>query len=146
MVSLAGISFADAGAPIAVEGWRYVEGPNDLHVYVCERPDCVERSRVFFYLDQPNSAALPGIWWKQERAVSGLLSEPSKTFSPSSIELATGRIHSLATSSDGSKSFYEFGDVNGSKWHASLSSASPDEKASRTNLEQFEAALRQLGN
>src|SRR5579872_1072163 len=140
------VSSAHAAAPIAVDGWRYIEGPNDLHVYVCDRSECVSGSRVFFQLDQPNSAALPGIWWKLEAAVSTLLSERSKTFSPASIEFATGRTRRLAMSADGSRTYYEFGDVNGPRWRASLSSASRDERASQANLERFEAALERNRN
>ena len=144
--SATGTSLAHAAAPIAVDGWHYIEAPNGLQVYVCDRPDCVEGSRVMCAFDPPNSAALPGSWWKQEAIVSELLGEPSKTFSSSSIELATGRMYELATSSDGTKTYYEFGEVKGPNWRASVSSASRDEKASQENLTRFEAALKHVTN
>jgi hypothetical protein len=143
---MVGISAASAAAPIAIEGWRYIEGPNDLRVYVCDRSDCVRGSRVICHFDPPNSAPFPGIWWRHEAAVSALLGEPSKTFSPLASDLSLRRWYKTATSSDGSKTYYELGDVIGTKWHASLTSASPDEKASRANLEQFEAALERVKN
>jgi hypothetical protein len=141
-----GVSTVDAAAPVVVDGWRYIEGPHNLQVYVCDRSDCVKGSRVVCSFDPPNSATFLGIWRKQEAAVSALLGEQSKTFSPSSIEFATGRMYGLATSSDGSTTYYEFGDVKGREWRASLSSASRDEKASRANLEQFEATLKRARN
>ena len=147
LVSLiAGISSSAAAAPVAVDGWRYVEGPNELHVYVCSRSDCVPGSRVTFYFDPPNSATFPGIWWKHEVAVTALLGEPSKTFSPLASDLLMRRWHKIATSADGSKPFYALGGVDDPKWRASVTSASRDEKASQANLEQFEAALRPVGN
>jgi hypothetical protein len=44
------------------------------------------------------------------------------------------------------KTFYALGGVDYPKWRASVTSASRDEKASQANLEQFEAALRHVGN
>ncbi|WP_156898739.1 hypothetical protein [Bradyrhizobium erythrophlei] len=141
----AGISSADA-APAAVDGWRYVEGPNQLHVYVCERSDCAVGSRVFFRFNTLSSAVFPGILRKQEAAASDILGEPSKVFSPFAIDLSTGQMHGVAKLMDGSKAYYSFGDVDGSNWRASLSSSSRDETASQVNLEKFEAVLKSVRN
>jgi hypothetical protein len=135
-------SSAAAAAPVSVDGWRYVEGPNELHLYVCDRSDCVPGSRVFLHFDRINSAVFPGIFRKWEAAVSDTLGEPSKVFSPFAIDLLTGQMHGVATVGDGSKTYYSFGDADVSSGHASLSSSSPDEMASQANLKQFEAALK----
>jgi hypothetical protein len=54
-------------------------------------------------------------------------------------------MYRLATSPDGSKTYYEFATFDGGELHALLTS-SPGERASRTNLELFEVALKQIGN
>ena len=143
---LAGICVAWAAAPVVVDGWRYVEGPNDLHVYVCDRSDCAPGSRVFYHFDPPNEALVPGILRKQEAAVSEMLGEPSKAFSPSEIDLISGQMRSIATASDGSKVYYASGVVHVSKWDAWLSSASSDQTTSQANLKQFEAALKHVSD
>ena len=143
---IVGISAADAAAPVEIDGWRYIEGSNDLLVYVCSHPDCVEGSRVICHFDAPKSAVFPGIWRKYEGTVSALLGEQGKTFSPFTIDLASGRASSIATSSDGSKNYYVLGDVSTPEWRASLSSTSGDEKAAQVNLEKFEIALKRPRN
>lgn len=142
---LAGVSLANAAGPVSVDGWRYVEGPNDLHIYVCDGPSCGEGSRVFWHFDPPNSVTYPEIWRQYEVAVSGLLDEPSRKF-PIGIFGSNGGGIGFAISSDGSRFYYQLGDVEGSKWHASLTSASRDETLTQTNLERFEAALERIRN
>jgi hypothetical protein len=143
---VAWVSSANAAAPVSVDGWRYVEGPNKLHVYVCERPDCAVGSRIFFRFNPLSSAVFPGILRKQEAAVSDILGEPSTVFSPFAIDLSTGQMHGVAKLMDGSKAYYSFGDVDGSNWRALLSSSSRDETVSQVNLEKFEAALKSARN
>lgn len=121
---IAGISLANAAAPVTIDGWRYIAGPGDLHVYVCERSDCVVGSRIICYFELSNSAPVPGIMRKQEALVSAMLGEPSKTLSSLAINLRTGLMHSIAMASYGSKFYYVFGGVDGPRWHASLSSSS----------------------
>jgi hypothetical protein len=143
---VASVSFAGAAAPVSVDGWRYVEGPNELHVYLCDRADCVPGSRVFLHFEPPNSPAFPGISRKWEAAVSDILGEQGKTVSSLTIDLSTGRARNIATASDGSKAYYVFGDVDGPKWRASLSSSSSDEEISESNLRTFESALKGVKN
>jgi hypothetical protein len=144
---MVGISGADAAAAaVTVDGWRYIQGPNDLHVYLCDRSDCVKGSRVICYFSPPNSAVTPGLFRKQESWVSEMLGEPGKTFSPSALDLATGRTRSIAAVSDGSKAYYVSGSVAGPKWQAWLSSSSSDAKASETNLGTFESAFNGVKN
>jgi hypothetical protein len=112
----------------------------------CRRSDCLRGSQVIYHFDPPNSAAFPGIWHKRETAVSATLDEPSRTFSPFAIDLSTRRMHRVATLSDGSKTYYVDGGVNGPKWRASLSSASRDEHASQANLERSAVALKGAKN
>jgi hypothetical protein len=143
---IAGISAADAAAPVTIDGWRYIQGPNDLHVYVCDDGDCVKGSRVICYFSPPNSAVAPGLFRKQESWVSEMLGEPGNTFSPSALDLATGRTRSIATSSRGSKAYYVSEDVVGPNWQAWLTSSSSDAKASEANLGMFESALKGAKN
>ncbi len=132
--------------PVSVGGWRYIEGPNELHVYVCDRLDCLLGSRIFYHLNPPNGVLPPGILRKQEAAVSEMLSEPSREFPRLEVEMASMRMHGVAMAPDGLRVYYAFAAVHGSKWDAWLSSASLDPKVSQANLEQFEAALQPIRN
>jgi hypothetical protein len=135
-----------AAAPVVVDGWRYVEGPDELHIYVCDRSDCVSGSRIFYHFDPPNAALAPGILRKQEAPVTEVLGEPSKAFSSSEVSLLSGQAQSTATASDGSRVYYASGVVHGSKWDAWLNSAARDQNTSQANLKQFEAALKHISD
>jgi hypothetical protein len=75
-----------------------------------------------------------------------MLGEPSKTLSSLGFDFKTGRTHSLGTASDGSKTYYVSGDVDGANSHASLSSSSSDAGTSEANLGAFESALKDAKN
>jgi hypothetical protein len=101
---------------------------------------------VICYFSQPGSAIFPGLFRKQESWVSEMLGEPSKTFSPSSLDLATGQSRSIATALDGSEAYYVSGSVAGPNWQAWLSSSSSDAKMSEENLGTFQSALKGARN
>jgi hypothetical protein len=116
-------------------------------MFTCaDRSDCVKGSRVICYFSPPNSAVAPGLFLKQESWVSEMLGEPGKTFSPSALDLATGRTRTIATLSVGSKAYYVSGGIVGPKWQAWLSSSSSDAKTSEANLGMFESALKDAKN
>jgi hypothetical protein len=143
---IAGISLANAAAPVSIDGWRYIKGPDDLHVYICDRSDCVRGSRVICYLGSPNSAFAPGLFRQQESWASEMLGEPIKTLSSLGADFKTGRTHSVGTASDGSKTYHVSGSIDDSRWQAWLSSSSSDAKTSEANLDTFESALRGAKN
>ena len=139
---------AGVAAPISIDGWHHVDGPNELHVYVCDRADCVPGSTVVFHYDAPNAAMAPGELRRQETAVSAMLPERPKPvrFSGFAVDIATGRTHDAATASDGTTMYYTSGMIHGSAWQAFLTSCSSDEMASRANLGQFEMTLKRARN
>jgi hypothetical protein len=137
---------ADIGdAPVLIDGWRYVKGPSDLHIYVCDHPDCGPGSRLICHVYSSGSVALaPGQLRRDDKAASVMLQEDHApgTFAGLRPDLATGRSHDVATAQDGTKKFYTFSMATGSKGHASLISSSSDEKKSEVNSERFEAAFK----
>jgi hypothetical protein len=137
--------------PIRLNGWRAIDGPNDLHVYVCDRPSCAPNSRVSFLL-YPGLAIAPGQLRRQREMVAELLQERSVPciFVGRILRLgAPMRMHCVATASDGTKSFDTIdiiSGINGSNLSASLISSSSDATASEANYERFETALKAVVN
>jgi hypothetical protein len=160
LLSVAGAaaqSAADRGvsdpgtAPVAIEGWRYVKGPNDLYVYLCNHPGCAPNSRVSF-ISYPPGPISPGLLRRQRGATEELLKEPSVpcmlvfdgiSLSPSTVP---GLMHCVATAVDGTKTFDAMGIIDGSNLSVSLISSSRDQTASDGNYRQFEAALKAVMN
>ena len=133
---------------IEFDGWRSIKGPNDLHVYVCDRPDCAPKSRVSF-LPYQGSAIAPGQFHRQRGLVAELLQEHSTPCAPvyGAIRLAAPMpMPCVATAPDGSKSYETIGTVNGTNWSASLISSSSAEAASEANYRLFEAKLKAVVN
>jgi hypothetical protein len=150
--SAANRASSDLGdAPVAVDGWRYIWGPNDLHVYLCDHPGCAPGSRVSFLLFPSSSpsptAVVPGLLRRQRDAVGEMLQE---RLAPCEVvggfPLVPAPMHCVATASDGTKSYDTTGIIDGSKLSASLISSSSDEAASEGNYGQFEAALTSFTN
>jgi len=134
---------AGVGAPLSIDGWRHIDGPNELHVYVCDRADCVPGSTVVFRFGSPDAALAPGELRRQDAVVSAMLPERPRpgTFSGVTVDVATGRTRNMATTSDGAKMYYASGMIHGSAWQAFLTSSSSDEMASEANLGRFKMAL-----
>jgi hypothetical protein len=136
----------NAAAPVTLDGWRYLAGPNDLHVFVCERPDCVPGSRVACNVGPPDSALPPWVLRKAAAAAAETAGEHPKSGSKSAglaLDLM-GRGLSVETASDGTKTYHASSTVNGATSQFILTSSSIDEKASQANLDRFEAALKAI--
>jgi hypothetical protein len=147
---IVGASMADAAAPVTLDGWRYIEGPDELHVYVCDRADCARGSKVICHRYPPgNSSALPpGALRRDEVAAAKMLGEePPKrdtTTTGFSISLPMPKpvMRDVSTAPDGAKTYRATTIVESSRWQASLISLSGDAGASEANLDRFEAALK----
>jgi hypothetical protein len=133
--------------PIEVGGWRTIKGQNDLHVYVCDHPDCAPHANVSFLL-YPGLAIPPGQLRRQRDMVAELLQERIVpcTFVDRIRLGAPMRMHCVATAPDGTKSYDTIDIINGSNLSASLISSSDDATASERNFGQFEAALKAVVN
>jgi hypothetical protein len=143
---------SDLGAtPVAIDGWRYVKGPSDLHVYLCNHPGCATGSRASF-ISYPAGAAFPGQLRGQRGAMGEMLQERlapcTLVFDGISLPLSPvpGLMHCVATAVDGTKTYDAMGIINGSNLSVSLISSSNDQTASDANYRQFEAALRAVMN
>jgi hypothetical protein len=133
---------------IEVDGWRHIKGPNDLHVYVCDRPGCGPRAKVSFLL-YPGLAIAPGQLHRQRDMVAELLQEPAVpcTYVDRILRLgAAMRMHCVTTAPDGAKSYDTIDIINGSDFSASLISSSEDATASEANFRPFDAALKAAMN
>jgi hypothetical protein len=145
-----GASMADAAAPVTLDGWRYVAGPDELHVYVCDRADCAPGSRVICHrYPASNSSALPpGALRRDEVAAAKMLGEESPkrdtttTGFPISLPMSKPVMREVSTAPDGTKTYRASTIIESSRWQASLISLSGDAGASEANLDRFEAALR----
>jgi hypothetical protein len=138
-------------APVAIDGWRYVKGPNELDVYFCDHPDCAPSARVSF-ISYPPGPIAPGLLRRQRGAMAELLQERSVpctlvfdgiSLPPSPVP---GLLHCVATAVEGTKTYDSMGIVNGSNLSVSLISSSHDQTASDANYRQFEAALKAVMN
>jgi hypothetical protein len=144
--------FSDPGtAPVAIDGWRYVRGPSDLHVYLCDHPGCAPSSRVSL-ISFPPGPIPPGLLRRQRSATAETLQEPSApcTLVFDRISLppppVPGPMHCVATVVDGTKTHDAMGIINGSNLSVSLISSSSDQTASEANYRQFEVALKTVTN
>jgi hypothetical protein len=136
--------------PVAIDGWRHFNGPNDLHVYLCDHPGCAPGSKVSFLL-YPPGAIFPGMLRRQRDTVGEMLQErsaPCTLVDGISLLLsrAPGPMHCIATAPDGTRTYDATGIIDGLNLSASLISSSRDEAASEANYGQFGAALKTLTN
>jgi uncharacterized protein YfaP (DUF2135 family) len=151
LLSVAGVAAQslDLGdAPVAIDGWRSIKGPNDQHIYVCDHPDCAPHSKVSVLL-YAGSAITPGQLRRQREAVAELPQERSARCTFAHRALVPGAptpMRCVATAPDGSKSYDTGGIISGPNLSASLMSSSRDETASEANYVQFEAALKAVVN
>jgi hypothetical protein len=146
VVFVAALSAAKAAAPVALDGWRYIDGGDSLHVFVCERGDCVPGSRVFCHVERRGSAVAPGIMRTEERRAAALAGEQFRppTNAPSlGLDLAGGsRI--IEKADDGISRYRTSVVVNNETSQFILVSSATDEQASRANLARFEKALQEI--
>ncbi|NPV19769.1 hypothetical protein [Bradyrhizobium aeschynomenes] len=134
-------SMASAAAPVVFDGWRYIAGPNDLHIFICERADCVPGSRLVCHIMAHGSALPPGILRKWDGMAAELAGEPAKTSPTLSLDLAGGSL--LIDTADETRSYRAFSIVNSATSRFILISSSNDESASHANLARFEKALQE---
>jgi len=133
-------------APAAVDGWRYVKGPNHLHVYLCIHPGCGPGSRLNF-VSYPPGAILPGQLRRQLDTIGAMFGRSAPcTLVFDGISLPVSRVpglmHCVATAVDGTKTYDAMGIIDGSNVSVSLISSSSDQTSSDANYRQFEAALK----
>jgi hypothetical protein len=135
-----------AETPVMVDGWRHVNAPDDLHVYVCVSISCVERSIVMFRFMEPGPPAVaPGQFHRWEKAArEALLMAPQieGTFAGGPMDLATWRSHGSAMTANGAIEHYTHGFAKSAKWQTYVISISSNQSASDGNAALFEEALK----
>jgi hypothetical protein len=137
-------SMASAAAPVMFDGWRYIAGPDNRHIFVCERADCVRGSRLVCLIMRHHSEVPPGLPRKRAAMAAELAGEPPKLGRASStlgLDLAGGS--HLIDTADRTRSYRGFSIVDTATSRFILVSSSSDEYASHANLGRFEKALQE---
>ena len=140
---LTALSAAHAAALVEVDGWRYVAVASELHVFTCERTDCIPGSRV--YVVSRGSASPPSTMRKQDATaaeVAGGPSQPAKAPPGLGLDLVGGTLV-IETVDDGAARFRASGIVNNVTSQFIIVSSSSDARASQANLDRFEKVLQE---
>lgn len=135
---------------MAVGGWRYELGPNDVHFFHCEQEKCRPGSKVSYRLYAPEPAmTLEQFRGSQEQIVKALEQRtPGLKVTILGIDGDTGnslprllKVRRLTVAPDGKSEYVVSSRLFGSRASASLISSSGEEKASNDNYVQFAVAL-----
>jgi hypothetical protein len=139
------------GPPVAVGGWRYAKGANDVHLFDCETPSCVPGSRVSYrFYSAGTTMPLAQYRSEQEMVVKALQQRagPGTKIAIVGIEgddVATlprmYKARRLTIHPDGSQEHVHSGILMGERASVSLISSSRDEKAATGSYAQFALPL-----
>jgi uncharacterized protein YndB with AHSA1/START domain len=139
------------GPPVAIGGWRYEKGANDVHLFHCEMAACVPGSRVS-YRFYAAGTTLPFAQYRseQEMVVKALQQRaaPGTKITIVAIEgddTATlprmYKTRRLTIQPDGSQEHVHSGILMGERASVSLISSSRDEKAATGSYAQYALGL-----
>jgi hypothetical protein len=142
---------APDGPPMAVGGWRYEKGANDVHLFHCEVATCVPGSRVS-YRFYPAGTTMPLAQYRseQEMVVKALQQRaaPGTKITILAIEgedvttlPRTYKTQRLTVAADGAQEHVHSGLLMGEKASVSLISSSRDEKAVGASYTQYGIGL-----
>jgi hypothetical protein len=137
-------SSADAAAPITLDGWRYIAGPDRLHVFICEQADCVPGSRIACHFGPLETPVSPGLLRKEDAIAAELAGEHPRPVTTPLPALGPDRVGwSLLTeiADDGTKRYRAFSIVHNATAEFVLISSSSDKHVSQANLDRFKRAL-----
>lgn len=127
-------------------GWRYELRSNDVHMFLCEKPDCGERSRVSYRLYSPGTSLTLEKFREEQTQIVKVLEErtPGQKISILGIEGDRGtavprmfKARRLMVKPDGTKEYQVSGLLFGARGAASVISSSATEKSSNDNFAQF---------
>jgi hypothetical protein len=157
VVAVAAVSQAAAqpastqGPPVAIGGWRYSKGANDVHLFDCETAACVPGSRVSYrFYAAGTTMPLSQYRSEQELVVKALQQRaaPGTKITIVAIEgddvatlPRTYKARRLTIHPDGSQEHVHSGILMGEKASVSLISSSRDEKAATGSYAQYALGL-----
>jgi hypothetical protein len=136
-----------AGPPVAVQGWRYEQGANDVHLFNCDTPACVPGSRVSYRFYAAGTTMPLAQYRSEQEMVAKALQQRAPPGTKITIVAIEGddvatlpRMHKarrLTIHPDGSQEHVHSALLMGGKASVSLISSSRDEKATAGNFGQF---------
>jgi hypothetical protein len=138
------------GPPIAIGGWRYTKGSNDVHVFDCATAACVPGSRVSYRFYAAGTMPFAQYRGEQEMIVKALQQRaaPGTKITIVAIEGDDGdtlprmyKARRVMIHPDGSQEHVHSGLLMGEKASVSLISSSRDEKATGANYTQYGIGL-----
>jgi hypothetical protein len=139
------------GPPVAVGGWRYTRGANDVHLFDCDTAACVPGSRVSYrFYSAGTTMPLSQYRSEQEMVVKALQQRaaPGTKITVVGIEgddvdtlPRMYKARRLTVRPDGSQEHVHSGLLMGEKASVSLISSSRDEKAAGANYMQYGIGL-----
>jgi hypothetical protein len=139
------------GPPVAVGGWRYTKGANDVHLFDCDTAACVPGSRVSYrFYAAGTTMPLSQYRSEQEMVVKALQQRaaPGTQITVVGIEgddvdtlPRMYKARRLTIRPDGSQEHVHSGLLMGEKASVSLISSSTDEKAATGSFAQFALPL-----
>jgi hypothetical protein len=139
------------GPPVAIGGWRYQKGANDVHLFHCQAAACVPGSRVSYRFYAPGTT-MPLVQYRSEQElIVKALQQRAPAGTTIKIVAIEGddtdtlprmyKSRRLTVAPDGAQEHVHSGLLMGEKASASLISSSRDEKAAGGNYAQYALAL-----
>jgi hypothetical protein len=142
------------GPPVAIGGWRYEKGANDVHLFQCQEAACVPGSRVSYrFYPAGTTMSLAQYRGEQEAVIKALQQRAPQGTSIKIVaiegdDVATlprmYKTRRLTIAPDASQEHVHSGLLMGEKASVSLISSSRDEKAADTSYAQYALALMLL--
>jgi hypothetical protein len=139
--------------PVSVSGWRYELRPNDVHMFLCDKPDCGAQTRVSYRLYAPGNAMTLEQFREEQTQIIKVLEQrtPGQKISILAIDGDSGtsvprmfKARRLMVKPDGTREYQVSGWMIGARGAASLISSAATEKASSDNYAKFALAVMLL--
>ncbi|MFK4506256.1 hypothetical protein LPJ38_30800 [Bradyrhizobium daqingense] len=139
--------------PVSVKGWRYELRPNDVHMFLCDRPGCGAQTRVSYRLYAPGNSMTLEQFREEQTQIAKVLEQrtPGQKISILAIDGDSGT--SVPCMFKAAAAYGEAGRhegisgqrlVFGRTGAASVISSAATEKASSDNFAQFAVAVMLL--
>jgi hypothetical protein len=139
------------GPPVAMGGWRYTKGANDVHLFDCDTAACIPGSRVSYRFYAAGTTMPYAQYRSEQEMVVKALQQRAPPGTKIVIVAVEGdgddtlprmyKARRLTVRPDGSQEHVHSGILMGGKASVSLISSSIDEKAATGNYSQFALLL-----
>jgi hypothetical protein len=139
------------GPPVAIGGWRYEKGANDVHLFHCETAACVPGSRVSYRFYAAGTTMPLGQYRSEQELIVKALQQRAPPGTKVTIVAIEGddvatlprmyKSRRLTVAPDGSQEHVHSGLLMGENASVSLISSSRDEKAAGASYTQYGIGL-----